>query len=119
MANMIETFTAEKIAEIASDPHRVPSSNDLFVRYEDHMQALSIKDPIQHIIHAMSEVGMTNKDLYDIFGSKARVSEVLNYKRPLQVKHIRELHYRLGIPLDVLMQPYVVARAALGDRPHD
>lgn len=37
---MIETFTPEQIAVIAEDKDRVPSANDLFVRYEDHMEAL-------------------------------------------------------------------------------
>ena len=36
----IETFTPEQIAVIAEDKDRVPSSNDLFVRYEDHVAAL-------------------------------------------------------------------------------
>lgn len=37
---MIETFTAEDVAAIAAEPDRTPSSNDLFVRYEDHVAAL-------------------------------------------------------------------------------
>lgn len=36
----IETFTAEQVAEIAADVERVPSANDMFVRYEDHSAAV-------------------------------------------------------------------------------
>jgi hypothetical protein len=36
----IETFTAEQVAEIAADVERVPSANDMFVRYEDHRAAV-------------------------------------------------------------------------------
>lgn len=36
----IETFTPEQIAVIAADSDRVPSANDLFVRYEDHSAAV-------------------------------------------------------------------------------
>lgn len=45
----IETFTAEQVAEIAADVDRVPSANDMFVRYEDHSAAVhqaSGPDPI-------------------------------------------------------------------------
>lgn len=45
----IETFTAEQVAEIATDAERVPSANDVFVRYEDHSAAVyeaSGPDPI-------------------------------------------------------------------------
>jgi hypothetical protein len=36
----IETFTPEQIAVIAADSDRVPSANDLFVRYVDHTAAV-------------------------------------------------------------------------------
>jgi hypothetical protein len=36
----IETFTPEQIAVIAADSDRVPSANDLFVRYDDHAAAV-------------------------------------------------------------------------------
>lgn len=38
---MIETFTPEQIAVIAQDQQRIPSANDLFVRYEDHHAMLA------------------------------------------------------------------------------
>ena len=39
-------------------------------------------------------------------GSRARVSEILNRKRPLTMEMIRSLHEGLGIPAEVLIQPY-------------
>jgi HTH-type transcriptional regulator/antitoxin HigA len=39
-------------------------------------------------------------------GSRGRVSEILNRKRPLTMPMIRRLHEALHIPLEVLIQPY-------------
>jgi len=36
----------------------------------------------------------------------ARVSEVLNRKRPLTMEMVRNLNKGLGIPAEVLIQPY-------------
>ena len=45
-----------------------------------------------------------------------RVTEVLNRKRPLSLNMIRRLYVGLGIPAEVLVQPYAVAedRATYG-----
>lgn len=69
-------------------------------------------DPIDVIRATMEERGLTNVDLYEIFGSKARVSEVMRRKRPLQVKHVRGLHRLLGIPYATLMQEYELQRVS-------
>jgi hypothetical protein len=45
----VETFTPEQIAVIAADVDRVPSSNDLFVRYEDYSAALAAAGPKTYI----------------------------------------------------------------------
>jgi HTH-type transcriptional regulator/antitoxin HigA len=37
-------------------------------------------------------------------GSKSKVSEVLNRKRPLSISMIRALHAELGIPAEILLQ---------------
>ncbi len=44
--------------------------------------------------------------------SRARVSEVLNRKRPLSVEMIRRLNAGLGIPAEILILPYKTGRAA-------
>jgi HTH-type transcriptional regulator/antitoxin HigA len=40
--------------------------------------------------------------------SRAKVSEVLNRKRPLSIDMIRRVHAGLGIPAEVLIRPYEV-----------
>lgn len=54
----------------------------------------------------MESRGLTRRDLEPYFGSRARVAEVLNRKRALTIEMICRLHQELGIPADVLIQPY-------------
>lgn len=69
------------------------------------------RDPIQIITDRMAERGLTNVDLYPAFdGRKSRVSEVLNRKRPLLVKHIRRLSALLDLPASDLIAEYELDR---------
>jgi HTH-type transcriptional regulator / antitoxin HigA len=63
-------------------------------------------DPITAIEHCMERRALTRKDLEPFIGSRARVSEVLARRRPLTLSMIRRLSLGLGIPTDVLIQPY-------------
>lgn len=60
-------------------------------------------DPVEAILFAMEHRGLSRRDLEPFIGSRARVAEVLNYKRSLTLPMIRRLHYGLGIPADVLI----------------
>jgi HTH-type transcriptional regulator/antitoxin HigA len=51
----------------------------------------------------MEQQGLTRKDLVPMIGSRARVSEVLNKKRPLTLAMIQRLRAGLGISADVLV----------------
>ncbi len=51
----------------------------------------------------MEQEGLRPQDLVPLLGSRSRVSEVLNGKRPLTLAMIRRLHQGLGIPADVLL----------------
>ncbi len=62
--------------------------------------------PIEAILHHMEGQGLTRHDLEPYIGSRARVSELLNRKRPLSLPMIRRLQKGLGISADVLVQPY-------------
>lgn len=54
----------------------------------------------------MDARGLTRRDLEPYLGSRARVSEILNRRRPLSLEMIRKLQVGLGLPADVLVQPY-------------
>jgi HTH-type transcriptional regulator/antitoxin HigA len=59
-------------------------------------------DPVEAILFRMDQAGLTRDDLIPYFGSKSKVSEVLNRKRELSRSMIRKLHTGLGIPLESL-----------------
>jgi len=58
----------------------------------------------------MKQRGLTRKDLETALGSRARVSEILNRRRPLTMKMAWRLHRAFGIPADALIKPYDRAR---------
>ncbi len=80
--------------------------------YEAKHYAMPLPDPIQAIEYFLESRGLTRRDLEPYIGSRARVSEVLGRRRPLSIEMIRRLHSELGIPAEVLIQPYELRRAA-------
>lgn len=74
--------------------------------YEREHFRIGNPDPITAIKLRMDDLGLENKDLLPVFGTRARVYEVLNKIRGLSVEHIRELHGRLEIPAEVLLTKY-------------
>ncbi len=80
--------------------------------YEARHYSIPAPDPVEAIKYYMESRGLTRSDLEPYIGSRARVAEVLNRRRPLSLGMIRRLHTGLGIPAEVLVQPYAVIRAA-------
>lgn len=76
--------------------------------YEAEHYPIPAPDPIDMILHVMDARGLTRRDLEPYLGSHARVSEVLNRRRPLSLEMIRKLQAGLGLPADVLVQPYAL-----------
>ena len=72
--------------------------------YEEQHFPIKLPDPIEAIKFALDQQGLTRKDLIPLLGSKSKVSEVLNHKRPLSISMIRALHAQLGIPAEILLQ---------------
>jgi len=54
----------------------------------------------------MEQLGFSQNDLAKVIGLKSRASEILNRKRKLSLKLIRQLHDHLNIPTEVLIQAY-------------
>jgi HTH-type transcriptional regulator / antitoxin HigA len=73
--------------------------------YETKHWQISLPDPIAAIELRMQQKGFTRRDLQKILGTKSRVSEILNRKRPLTLEMIRRLHSLWGIPAEALIQP--------------
>ncbi|MBN2789228.1 MAG: hypothetical protein JXR69_03485, partial [Candidatus Delongbacteria bacterium] len=72
--------------------------------YEDVHYKIDLPDPVEAIKFRMEQMGLKNKDLIEIIGSKSKVSEVLNKKINLSLNMIKKLHSILGIPAEVLIQ---------------
>jgi HTH-type transcriptional regulator/antitoxin HigA len=77
----------------------------LLDKYETSRFLLNRPDPVDAIVYRLAEMGLKQKDLADIMGSKSRASELLSRKRALTVEMIRVLHERLRIPADILVGP--------------
>jgi len=80
--------------------------------YEAQKHEITPPDPIEAILYYVESRGLSRRDLEAYMGSRARVSEILNRKRPLTLDMIRRLHMGLGIPAAVLIQPYRMPKAA-------
>ena len=90
------------------DGDRLDVLTTLVEAYEDDHFDIPEPDPIEAIAYFMESRALSRKDLEPYIGSRARVSEILNRKRPLTLPMIQSLHSGLGIPADVLIAPYHV-----------
>lgn len=66
----------------------------------------NLPDPIDALKDVMAARGLCNKDLKVYIGSSGNVSSVLNRRKPLSLRMIRNLHDYLGISAEILIQPY-------------
>ena len=72
-------------------------------KYEAEKFPFPKLEPIEAIKYKMEENNLSQKDLIKFFGTKSRVSEVLNKKKPLTLKMIKSLHQGFGILAEVLI----------------
>lgn len=77
--------------------------------WEEKHWPIDLPDPVEAILFAMEQRGLSRRDLEPFIGSRARVAEVLNHKRPLTLPMIRRLHQGLGIPAELLIAENVAA----------
>jgi HTH-type transcriptional regulator/antitoxin HigA len=91
--------------------------------YEQKHHPVLPPDPIEALLYHLESRGLTRRDLEPYLGSRARVAEVLNRRRALTMGMIRRLHQGLGLPAEVLIQPYPLSRPSAqqtfaADKPH-
>ena len=72
--------------------------------YESKHHPVDPPDPIEAIKFRMEQMDLTRKDMEPLIGSRGRVSEIFNHRRPLSLPMIRRLHDTLHIPLESLVQ---------------
>lgn len=88
---------------------RLEILSTLVEAYEDEHYDIPSPDPIEAILYYMESRGLKRADLEPYIGSRARVSEILNRKRPLTLAMIQRLN-QLGIPAGALIQSYKVVK---------
>ena len=71
--------------------------------YESKHFPIESADPIEAIKFRMEQQGLEVSDLVPLIGATNRVYEVLNHKRPLTLRMIRNLNKGLGIPAESLI----------------
>jgi len=105
------------IEGLMSAKHKTPQGDRLDVlvtlveAWERKHYPLDLPDPVEAIKYHMDQNGLQPRDLIPFIGSRNRVHEVLNRRRPLTLKMIRRLHEGLGIPAESLIK-IVKAEAA-------
>ena len=72
--------------------------------WEAKRYPLDLPDPVAAIKYHMDQSGLAPRDLIPFIGSRNRVYEILNRKRPLTLKMIWRLHKGLGIPAESLIK---------------
>ena len=72
--------------------------------YENEHYAMDPPGPIDAIKFRMEQLGLNQQGLVPFIGSKGKVSEILNKKRPLTISMMRSLHQNLGIPAEIFLQ---------------
>ena len=80
--------------------------------YEKKHHHIAPPDPVQAILFRMDQEGLNRSDMEEYLGSPSKVSEVLSYKRGLSITMIRNLSAKLGIPSEILIQSYPLAKSA-------
>lgn len=88
------------------EAHELEALLPLIEEYEETHYHIDPPDPIEAIMVRMEELGLDRKDLEPCIGSRGRVSDILNRRRPLTLPMIRKLSEKLGLPGDVLIAAY-------------
>src|SRR6266571_2374527 len=76
----------------------------LIEAYEREHYPIDLPDPIEAIKFRLEQKGKDSRALIGVIGQRTRVYEVMRGKRPLSLNMIRNLHEKLHIPAEVLIQ---------------
>jgi HTH-type transcriptional regulator/antitoxin HigA len=76
----------------------------LIEAWEAKHYRIDLPDPVEAIKYHMDQKGLEPRDLIPFIGSRNRVYEILNRKRPLSLRMVWRLHRGLGIPAESLIK---------------
>ena len=98
----IESLMAAK--RNTPDGDRLDVLVTLVEAWERQHYPIDLPDPVAAIRYHMDQNGLQPRDLIPFIGSRNRVYEVLNRRRPLTLQMIWRLHEGLGIPAESLIK---------------
>jgi HTH-type transcriptional regulator/antitoxin HigA len=99
-----------RIEQLWGSPQGTATGDELDVlvtlveAYEREHYPVDLPDPIEAIKFRLEQEGRDYKALIGVIGQRTRVYEVMRGARPLSLNMIRNLHRKLEIPADVLIQ---------------
>lgn len=100
-----------RVEELWDSPEGSAESDELDIlttlieAYEREHYPIDFPDPIEAIKFRLEQNGKDTRALIGVIGQRTRVYEVMRGKRPLSLNMIRNLHAKLDIPAEVLIQP--------------
>jgi HTH-type transcriptional regulator / antitoxin HigA len=94
------------------DGDRVDVLVTLIEVYEAEHFPIAPPDPIAAVEFMLEQKNLPRRALEPAIGSRGRVSEILNRKRPLTLPMVRALSTLLDIPVHILAKPYPVRSVA-------
>ncbi len=95
-----------------SDGDKLDVLVTLIQLYEDTHYPIDLPDAVEALHYWMDSRGLSRKDLEPYIGTRARIAEILNYKRDLTLNMIINLHDKLHIPAELLI------KKRIGNRRH-
>jgi HTH-type transcriptional regulator/antitoxin HigA len=99
-----------RIEALWGAPQGTPAGDELDVwvtlteAYERQQYPIDQPDPIEAIKFRLEQTGKDYRSLIGVIGQRTRVYEVMRRARPLSLNMIRNLHRKLEIPAEVLIQ---------------
>ena len=100
---VVSTLADQDPSPDTPEGERLDVLSTLIEAYERKHHPIDLPDPVEAIKFRMDQAGLSVKDLEPMIGQSNRVYEVLNYKRPLTLRMIRNLNKGLGISAQVLI----------------
>ena len=100
---VVSALVDQNPAPDTPDGERLEVLSTLIEAYERKHHPIDLPDPVEAIKFRMDQAGLSIKDLEPMIGQPNRVYEVLNHKRPLTLRMIRNLNKGLGISAQVLI----------------
>jgi|SRR5580658_2528221 HTH-type transcriptional regulator/antitoxin HigA len=100
-----------RVEELWDSAEGSPGSDELDVlatlveAYEKERYPIDAPDPLEAIKFRLEQTGKDLRSLIGVIGQRTRIYEVMRGDRPLSLNMIRNLHDKLGIPAEVLIQP--------------